>query len=232
MTDRAYLQTPEQWTSFLTSLVHELRTPLASLRMLTDLLAQGDLKNPEKRYAGNVQEVVQDLQSLVGDVAELAQLLARRTEAHPTQAALEGLVSQVLEAVRPRAWERGITLTDSLDSTLPQCLNADLSRLRRALVLVLGAAVCHAETEVFFRLELDGEALRAVISSDGELFPEEALEDLFEPFHGGVRTSRQRGGRSLALPLANELMHALGGTLRASNRTGKPTFDLNLPAGG
>ena len=37
--DRTYLQTPEQWTRFLSALVHELRTPLASLRMLTELLA-------------------------------------------------------------------------------------------------------------------------------------------------------------------------------------------------
>lgn len=230
--DRAYLQTPEQWTRFLSSLVHELRTPLASLRMLADLLTQSGLGDPEKRYADSVQEVVQDVQFLVGDVAELAQLLAGRALVRSTETALEPLISQVQEAVRPRAWERGIALTDSLDPALPRHLHTDPDRLRRALVLVLGAAVSHAESEVFFRLDFDGENLRAVVSSNGAPFQEADLPVLFEPFHDGLRTSRQRGGRSLALPLADELARVLGGTLRASNRGGRPTFDLTLPAGG
>lgn len=229
--DREYLQTPEQWTRFLSSLVHELRTPLASLRMLADLLAQSGLKDPERRYADNVQEVVQDVQSLVGDVAELAQLLAGRAQVHLTETALEPLVSQVQEAVRPRAWERGIALTDSLDPALPRHFRTNPERLRRALVLILGTAVSRAESEVFFRLDLEGGDLRAIVSSDGAPFPEADLPSLFEPFQDGLRTSRQRGGRSLDLPLANEMARALGGTLRAGNRGGRPTFDLSLPAG-
>jgi signal transduction histidine kinase len=230
--DRTYLQTPEQWTRFLSSLVHELRTPLASLRMLAELLAQGGLGEPEKRYADNVQDVVQDVQALVGDVAELAQLLAGRAQVQFMEVALEPLVGQVQEAVRPRAWERGIALTDSLDPALPRRLQTDPDRLRRALTLILGAAVSHAGSEVFFRLDLEDGILRAVISSDGAPFPEADLPNLFEPFHESLRATRQRGGRSLALPLAHELARALGGTLRAGNRGGRPTFDLSLPAGG
>jgi two-component system, sensor histidine kinase len=230
--DRDYLQTPEQWMRFLSAFVHELRTPLASLRMLAELLGQSGLGEPDKRYTANIQDVVQDVQSLVGDVAELAQLLAGRAQIHLAETALEPLAGQVQEAVRPRAWERGIALTDSLDPSLPRRLRTDPDRLRRALTLILGAAVSHAETEVFFRLDLEDGHLRAVISSDGTPFPDADLPALFEPFHDGLRTARQRGGRSLALPLANELVRALGGTLRAGNRGGRPTFDLSLPAGG
>jgi signal transduction histidine kinase len=230
--DRDYLQTPEQWTRFLSAFVHELRTPLASLRMLADLLAQSGLQEPDKRYAQNVQDVVLDVQSLVGDVAELAQLLAGRAQVQFMEVALEPLVGQVQEAVRPRAWERGIALTDVLDPALPRRLQTDPDRLRRALTLILGAAVSHARSEVFFRLDLDDGNLSAVVSSDGAAFPEADLPSLFEPFHDALRAARQRGGRSLALPLANELARALGGTLRAGNRGGRPTFDLSLPVGG
>jgi signal transduction histidine kinase len=231
--DRAYLQEPEQWTRFLSALTHELRTPLASLRMLAELLAgapQGNLGSQEKRYAENIQEVVQDIQTLVGDVAELARLLSGRVQVRTGEVALEELVDQVKESVRPWAWERGIALTDSLDPALPQLLRTDQDRLRQSLILLLGAAVSHAESEVFFRLDLDGGDLRVVISSNGSPFPEAALQTLFEPFDNSVGVARRRGGRSLALPLANELMHTLGGTLRAGNRGGRPTFDLSLPA--
>ncbi len=229
--DRDWLQTPEQWTRFLSALMHELRTPIASLRMLADLLAessQGHLGGQERRYTENIQEVVQDIQSLAGDVSDLARLLAGRAQVRSEEVTLEQLVGQVEEAVRPQAWERGIALMDSLDPALPRRVRTDPDHLRRALTLVLGAAVSHAESEVFFRLDLGDGDLRIAISSDGAPFPDTEPQAVFEPFHDSVRTARRRGGRSLALPLANELARALGGTLRAGNRGGRPTFDLSI----
>ena len=230
--DQTSMQTRDQWTRFLSALTHELRTPLASLRMLAELLAsapQGNLGAQEKRYAENIQEVVQDVQSLVGDVAELTRLLAGRVQPRTDEVALETLVDQVKESVRPWAWERGIALTDSVDPALPRLLRTDPDRLRQILTSLLGAAVSHAQSEVFFKLDLDGRNLRVVISSNGPAFPETALQTVFEPFDNTMAT-RRRGGRSLALPLADELARVLGGTLHAGNWGGRPTFDLSLPA--
>jgi signal transduction histidine kinase len=231
--DRIHLQTPEQWTRFLSTFVHELRTPLASFRMLADLLAEapkGHLGEQERRYSENIREVVQDIQSLVGEVGELARLLAGRVQLRPEEVALEKLVDEVEEVVRPRAWEGGIALTDSLDPALPGVFRTDRDRLRQLLVLLLSAGVSHAKSEVFFRLDIDDKGLRVVISSDGPPFPEGPSQALFEPFHDGFRAIRQRGGRSLALPLADELARVLGGALRAENRGGRPAFDLSVPA--
>lgn len=231
--EHAGKQAQDQWPRFLSAFTHELRTPLASLRMLAELLAgapEGHLGGPEKRYAENIQEVVQDIQSLVGDVAELARLQAGRVQIRTREAALEDLVDQVKESVRPWAWERGIALTGSWDPALPQRFRTDPDRLRQALTLLLGAAVSQAESEVYFRLDFDGKDLRVLISSNGPPFAEAALQTLFEPFDSSGGAARRRGGRSLALPLANELAQILGGTLRAGNRGGRPTFDLSLPA--
>jgi signal transduction histidine kinase len=233
--DRSYLQTPEQWTRFVSAFVHELRTPLASFRMLADLLAEAPkdhLGEQERRYSENIREVVVDIQALVGDVAELARLLAGKVLIRPDEVALEKLVDEVEEVVRPRAWEGGIALTDSLDPALPGVFRTDRARLRQILILLLGAAVSHAKSEVFFRLDIDHQDIHIVVSSDGPPFPEGPPQAVFEPFREGFRASRQRGGRSLALPLANELARAVGGTLRAENRGGRPAFDLCVPPAG
>lgn len=233
MTDRerTYLQTPQQWTKFLSLFTHELRTPLASLRMLGDLVAESDLGDQEKRYTANIQEVVQDIHTLVGEVAELGSLLAGRVQARQGAVDLAQLVEKVEEEVRTRAWEAGIALKDSLDPALPRLFRTDADLLRRALTALLSAAVSHARSEIFFRLDGDSESLRVTLSSDGPPFPEAALQDLFEPFGDGARPTRRRGGRSLALPLAKELTRVLGGSLSAGNRGGRPTFDLWLSPG-
>src|SRR3954452_19863563 len=121
--DRNYLQTPEQWTRFLSAFLHELRTPLASFRMLTDLLTEAPeshLGGQERRYAENLREVAQDIQAMVGEVSELGRLLAGRAQLRPEEVALAQVVDQVEEAIRPRAWESGIALTESLDPALPK----------------------------------------------------------------------------------------------------------------
>ena len=233
--DPTYLRTPEQWTSFLSALVHELRTPIASFRILTDLLTEAPpnrLGDQERRYAENIRDVAQDIQSLLGDVGELTRLLAGRVAVRPREVVLEQLVDQVEEAARTRAWENGVAITDSLDPGLPPLFRTDPDRLREALVLLLGNIAGNAKSEVLFRLEGEDGNLRAVLSSDGPPFPEEALASLFTPFQDGVRAARARGGRSLSLPLASELARSLGGTLRAENRGGKPVFVLSVPAAG
>ena len=233
--DRTYLQTPEQWTRFLSAFVHEIRTPIASFRMLADLLADappGSFNDQHKRYTENMREVAQEIQTLVGEVAELALLLDGRAVVRPVDFPLEPLVDQVEEAVRPLAWERGVALSDSLAPALPLRLHTDPDRLRQALVLLLGFAVSHARSEVFLQLDDAGGKLRIEISSDGPPLSEASLRAPFEPFQEGIRSGRARGGRSLALPLAKELVRALGGSLQAENRGGKPAFELSLPVAG
>lgn len=233
--DLAYLQTWEQWTRFFSALVHQLRTPFASIRMLADLLAeapQSHLGDQERRYSEHIQDVVQDLQALVGDVGELVRLMTSGVQIRPEEIGLEKLVNEVDAVVRPRAWEGGIALTNCLAFALPAFFRADRDRLRKVLVLLLSAAVSHAKSEVLFRLDMDAIGLRATISSDGLPIPEGTSQVLFEPFHESVRIFTQRGNSSLSLPLAHELARALGGVLCAENREGKPVFDLSLPAAG
>lgn len=228
--DPTYLQAQDQWTRFLSAFAHELRTPLSSLCILAELLTmapEGHLGNQERRYTENIQDVVQDIQSLVGEVAELSRLMAGRVQPRIEEVSLEDLVHQVKESVRTWAWERGIALCESSDPALPRLLSTDANRLRQLLTSLVGAAVSHAESEVSCRLDLDGGLLRVIISSNGAPFPEG--QDLFEPFGNSGGASRRRGGRSLALLLANELARGLGGDLTAENRGGRPTFALSLP---
>lgn len=224
------LETTEQWTRFLAAFVHELRTPLASLNMLADLLGEAHIlpSDPGRRYAETIKTVARGIQDLAGEAAELAQLLTGRAQVQPEEVDLQPLAEEVAEAVRPLAWERGIAVKKFLDPALPHKLWTDPGRLRRALVLLLSAAVGRAESEAFFQLDFTDGKLCVLISSDGPPFPPADPQALLEPFHDDLGTAGRRRGRSLALPLANETTRLLSGTLSASNRDGKPTFELRV----
>ena|GEM_PF-4288478 len=85
----------------------------------------------------------------------------------------------------------------SLDPALPAFIRTDRDRLRQTLILLLGAAVSHAKSEVFFRLDLNDKGLHFVISSDGQRFPDPP-QAIFEPFHDGVLTARPPSRRAAA----------------------------------
>ena len=228
---RPYLRISEQWTSFVAAFVHELRTPVASLRMLAELLNEpSPIARQDRNYAANIQQVVQEILTLVGDVGELTRLFAGKAPLRIEEVDLPRLVSQVEGVIRPQAWELGIGLLISSDPALPALVSTDRDRLQEILLFLLQAAVHQAKSEVYVRLDMEADRLRIVISSDGLPFSEAAAAKLFEPFGDGARETQPRGGRSLCLPIANELAMALGGALRAGNRHKRPSFTLELPA--
>ena len=140
--ERPYLQTSDQWTSFVSAFLHELRTPLGSLSMLAELLDDSRPGGPgerERRYTSNIREVVRDILALVGDVGELARLLAGRAALRLEEVDLAGLVGELEETFRPQAWDRGIGFAISLDpATLPP-FRTDRDRLRQLFLLLFEA---------------------------------------------------------------------------------------------
>ncbi len=157
---------------FLSALVHEVRTPLASSCTLIELLAalpEVRAAEKEKLYVDGLRQVMRDVQLLLDDVAELARLLGGRIELKPGDVSPAALVAEVEDALRPQAWERGVSLSHSLGSTLPPLVRAGAERLRQLLALLLGATVGHARSAVLSRLDAESGRWRAVLSSTAPL---------------------------------------------------------------
>lgn len=229
-----YWQQPEHWARFFSAFIHEIRTPIASLGILAELLADSTAggRNDATRYAERIGDVVQDMQAMTVEVSELSRLITGRTPAQePTTVELGQVVARVEAAVLPRATERNVTLALTSLAATPRALHLDAGRLVQALTLLVGVAVGQARTEARCLITLDADVLRAEISSDGMPIPDAVLPSYFAPFEDGGHSPRAKGGQSLALPLARELVRFLGGALAAANSEGRPAFALSVPAG-
>jgi len=222
-------------TRVLSGLTHELRTPLGSILMMSELLAEnpaGRLDQREIRYAQNINRAVSDLLELVDQVGELARIEGGRTKVATGALDLPDLRARLDERYRARAEEEGITLSveEAPDSAL--AVTADREKIERIVDLLVESAFKGADRGGTVRIVLavTGGGFEATVVDSGAPPSEQEQEALFEPFAAaGPRSSRRFGGSGLGLPVAHALATLLGGKLSAECLPTGCTFRLRLP---
>lgn len=199
---------------FLTGVTHELRTPLAAIRLLVQMLREGRVASPEKReeYYGRLDEESLRLERLIGNVLE------RRAGAPgPDRAVvrIDALCEEAVERFRPLAERAGLQLQVSLQAGFER--PADRQALIQALLNLFDNACKYAADGG--RLEIDG-CLRARdycirVSDSGPGIPAAEREQVFERFRRGSRhASGNIPGMGLGLDLSRTTFRAHGGDLR------------------
>jgi signal transduction histidine kinase len=223
---------PSWSTAFLSALVHELRTPLASLLLTAELLADdAKLDARQSRFARNLLTAGGDLRALLDDLGELNRVHAGRIEPARSEVPLGELLAALEEACRESAPPAGPELAVAVAPGAPPTLRTDAARLVRALRLMVAAAQSAGAGRVELRVSAEGagERLRFALRDDGEPLPTDAAS-LFVPFgSSAARAQRAHGGHSLGLPLAAALATLLGGELTATAGDGGPCLTLALP---
>ncbi|ACL66472.1 histidine kinase [Anaeromyxobacter dehalogenans 2CP-1] len=225
-------------TELMANVAHELRTPLARIRVALDLAAEGDADVARASLA-DIAEDLSELERLVDDVLASARLdLAgngassaggapplRRARLDPA-----GVVRQAVERLGHRHPDRAVRL--ELGPDLPE-VEADAVLLRRALDNLLDNARKYSAPASPIRVEAArrGADLVVEVSDRGEGIAAEELERVFSPFYRVDRSrARATGGVGLGLPLARRIAEAHGGTLTARSTPGEgTTLTLTIP---
>jgi two-component system phosphate regulon sensor histidine kinase PhoR len=220
---------------FVANASHELRTPVASIRLALETLrgAQGD---PEA--AGTFLPVLERsaarLQALVEDLLDLSRLesgCARfQMESLPLGPFLAGMAGAHEDAAR----RKGQTL---LAPAPPGNLaaRADRRALEQVVENLLGNAIAYCPAGAAIRLEAFREAdqVRVRVADDGPGIPAHALPHLFERFYRvDPGRSRSLGGTGLGLAIVKHLVEAMGGAVAVESEWGKGSaFSFTLPPG-
>jgi signal transduction histidine kinase len=193
-------------TRMLGAISHDLRTPITSLRIRAEFI--DDDENREKMI-----ETLDEMQGMVE-----ATLAFARDEASREAAAridLGGFIDAVAEDYRDMG--QPVTFVPPAARIVVSCRPLNLKRALRNLI---DNAVRYGGNAQL-ALEVAGSSVRIVISDTGPGIPDDRLKDVFEPF---VRIEESRseetGGIGLGLSIARSIVHAHGGTLELSNRSG------------
>lgn len=219
---------------FLRGLAHEVRTPLGSILMLTELMADGPERLSEKQQVQvrKIRQATAEVNLLLDQVSTLAKVADGGLTASTSTVDLQEVVGQLQDELAPRAREMGQTLEVHWEPHATATLSTDRMILRQVLVQLLEHALgATRDGAVSLIVARRGGGVSIAVRDQGAAVPEERREAFFEPFPpAAVRTRRSTGGTVLALPLASALAGLLGGRLELeSGPEAGVTLTLLLP---
>ncbi|MDP2809210.1 MAG: ATP-binding protein [Rhodocyclaceae bacterium] len=195
-------------TTLLAGLSHDLRTPLARMRLALEMME----RRPDAAWIARLDQDIGEMNQLVGDLLDLARGLGRETA---TRVDLAGLLEELAGRERETGAEVFVVCPD-LRITVPP------AALRRVLGNLLANARRYAgRNPVELRVDLDEGDCRIGVLDRGPGIPEDQLEAVFRPFHR-VESSRNptTGGTGLGLAIVRQLAQANGWRVWLENRPG------------
>ncbi len=229
-------QTEQMRRNLLVWLGHDLRTPLASLRAVTEALADGVVADPQQveRYLQIAQREVHALGKFIDDLFDMAQLDVGQLPMDLRANSLADLVSDSLESMAVLAGEKRIQLRGHVDPDVdPVTMDARL--IGRVLANLLGNALRH--TPPGGRVEVrawrvDSGQVRVEVVDSGPGIPDAIRERIFEPFYRGEPSRVRSGGRvGLGLAIARGIVRAHGGEIGVESVPGQGSrFYFTLPS--
>lgn len=216
-------------------LSHDLRTPLAGLRALTEGLEDGVITDVPRAHA-QLRATVARMTGLVEDLFELSRSTAPVTERDPVLVSVSELVGDVTEQQSATAAATGIRLEATVPDGDRLAVVGDADALARALANLMANAVRHTEAggTVTICATRNGHGRVLVAVSDGcGGIPEANLPRVFDTGWRGTsaRTSpEQSTGAGLGLTITQRVVQAHAGSVAVHNVADGCCFELQLPA--
>ena len=219
---------------FLATVSHELRTPLNAIFGWARMLESSTMDDAARAraLAAIVRSATMQAR-LVEDLLDLSRIVTGRMRLDFERFDLNGVVDAALDAVRPAATAKNVTLTSTLDRGIGTIVGAP-DRLQQVLWNLLMNAIKFTPSGGTVELSvrsLQGN-VQIVVSDNGEGIGPELLPHVFEAFRQEDSSStRAHGGLGLGLALVRQLVELHGGTVRAESpgKGAGATFTVTLP---
>jgi signal transduction histidine kinase len=223
-----------QKTSFVSNVSHELKTPLTTLRMYTELLRGGKVTGEKQTQYLNVMLTEGErLSRLVSNVLDFSRLEEGRKKYQRETYDLGSQVEQVVEGAR-LAFERPELSLTMVPADGPLMVNTDRDAVEQIMLNLLDNATKYGGAGGEIRVVTDSPRgkPRIRVMDRGPGVSHDQRERIFEKFHRVDNSlTATQGGCGLGLSIARRLARDLGGDLRYENRPGGgAVFLLELPA--
>jgi signal transduction histidine kinase len=204
----------------LSSISHDLRTPLAALRASVEAIRDGVAEDPDT-YLKGMERQVRALSALVDDLQLHSRLVSGTMELHRQRLDLTELADEAMETIRPIAQARQVALL--LEANRRVLVDADGAQLGRVIRNLLENAIRHAPDGSVVLVQIDEVAGTATLRvvDEGPGFPDEFKNRAFEPFtRADPARDTRTGTAGLGLSIARGIVTAHGGSIGVADGPG------------
>jgi len=216
-------------TSVLSSLSHDLRTPLTTLVGLADTLAERHETLPADaaEAAAAIRDQAQAMHKLLCDLLDMARLKGASTPLRREWQPFEDVVGSSLRLADSVAPDRHVTIDLAPDLPL---IFFDAVLIERVLCNLLDNAFKYARpgARILLAVRQSATDIEVAVCNDGSTFPAGRIESMFELFVRGANESCIPGA-GLGLAICKAVVEAHGGSIRAENRAGGACVRFTLP---
>ncbi|HUK34714.1 MAG TPA: ATP-binding protein [Vicinamibacterales bacterium] len=218
-------------SALLTSLGHDLRTPLTAMSAAVSNLGMTEISDAQRRRQADVALTALDrLTRLFENILEMARLDADGATPSLRWAHLEEVIQAARSKVDLALRGRRIAVVDSTDEYVALL---DPRLLATALAHLLENAAQYSPTSstITVTVESVSGGLTVHVDDEGEGLGAEDVPHIFERFYRGAKAERHRSGTGMGLAIVSGLMQAMGGRVTAENRSSiGARFSLFVPA--
>jgi two-component system, OmpR family, phosphate regulon sensor histidine kinase PhoR len=222
---------------FVSSVSHEMKTPLAGIKAYVELLADGEAEDAETReeFLEVISSQADRLQRLVENLLNIARIEAGVVKVSKAHQSLNELLEEALHVVQPSAEAKGIELKAEL-SPLYLGVLADRDMLLQAAINLLSNAIKYtpAGGKVALRSRFDDNDVRFEVQDTGVGLSAEDCQRVFEKFYRAEKNKQMAPGTGLGLALAKHIVEDVHrGRLSVQSTLGEgSTFAIVLPGAG
>ncbi len=204
----------------LSSISHDLRTPLAALRASVEAIRDGVAEDPDA-YLKGMEHQVSALGHLVDDLQLHTRLASGTLEMRAVRVDLTELADEALETLRPLAEQIGVLLAIEADARV--AVTGDPAQLSRVIRNLVDNAIRHAPATTVVRIRVGGDEANATVrvSDDGAGFAPDLRGHAFDAFTRGDPARDVRTGTAgLGLAIAQAIVLAHHGTIGIVDSSG------------
>ena len=231
------LEVSRMKAEFVSSVSHELKTPLSIIRMFGETLESGIVQDEAKRqeFSGIIRKESERLTHLINNVLDFSKIDDGRKQYNLRDADVVSIVQNALDASQLRNRDLGFTMEVSLPAG-PLLTRVDPEALTQALLNLLDNASKYSNEKKYIGVKVskNESSVSIVVEDRGVGIPKEELGKIFDKFYRGqARKSRDVPGSGLGLTLVKHIAEAHRGRIKVESTEGLGSkFTLELPLAG
>lgn len=225
-------------TNFLSTVTHELRTPLYAVTGLTHLLLEENPSEHQRDHLKSLKFSGDYLLNFINDILQINKIDAEKVEILYTEFKLKQVLTDVVDSLQQNASENNTKISIKYDENIPKTLLGDPVKLSQIFMNLVGNALKFTKdgkVKVITKLlnhDEDDVKLYFEVKDSGIGISEEQQKSIFESFEqGSIQINREYGGTGLGLTIVKSLLGLFDSEIKLRSELGKGSsffFELDL----